>query len=51
MYVNIKMIIVETVSGNRGRGMKESSGGSEFKYGIVTGQSRVLAFTAQRTSS
>jgi hypothetical protein len=36
MYVNVKMIPVETVPvpGNRGGGMKESSGGSEFKYGI-----------------
>jgi hypothetical protein len=34
MYVNIKMISVETVPGIRGRGMGKSSGGSEFKYDI-----------------
>jgi hypothetical protein len=33
MYVNAKMIPVETVPGNR-RGMRESSGGGEFKYAI-----------------
>jgi hypothetical protein len=34
MYVNAKMIPVETVPGIRGVGMKESSGGGEFKYDI-----------------
>jgi hypothetical protein len=32
MYVSVKMIPVETLPGIRGRGMKESSGGGEFKY-------------------
>jgi hypothetical protein len=32
MYVNAKMIPVETVPGIRRGGMKESSGGGEFKY-------------------
>jgi hypothetical protein len=32
MYVNAKMIPVETVPGIRGGGMKESSGRGEFKY-------------------
>jgi hypothetical protein len=34
MYVNAKMIPVEIVLGFRGGGMKESSRGAEFKYGI-----------------
>jgi hypothetical protein len=34
MYVNAKMISIEPVPGIRGRGMKESSGGDEFKYKI-----------------
>jgi hypothetical protein len=34
MYVNAKMIPVETVPGIRGGGMKKSSGGGEFKYNI-----------------
>jgi hypothetical protein len=34
MYVNAKMIPVETVPGIGGGGMKESSGGDEFKYDI-----------------
>jgi hypothetical protein len=34
MYVNAKMVPVETVPGIRGEGMKESSGGGEFKYGM-----------------
>jgi hypothetical protein len=31
MYVNAKMIPVETVTGIRGGGMKESNGGGKFK--------------------
>jgi hypothetical protein len=34
MYVNTKMIPVETVPGIEGRGMEESSGEGEFKYNI-----------------
>jgi hypothetical protein len=34
MYVNAKMIPVETVPGIRGRKMGESSSGSEFKNDI-----------------
>jgi hypothetical protein len=34
MYVNAKMIPVETVPGTGGGGMKESSAGGEFKYDI-----------------
>jgi hypothetical protein len=34
MYVNGKMKPVETVPGIGGGGMKESSGGDEFKYDI-----------------
>jgi hypothetical protein len=34
MYVNAIMIPVETVPGIRGVGMKESNGGSDFKYDI-----------------
>jgi hypothetical protein len=34
MHVNAKMIPVETVPGIKGQGMKESSGGGEFKYDI-----------------
>jgi hypothetical protein len=33
MYVNAKMMLVETIPGI-GRGMGESSGGGEFKYDI-----------------
>jgi hypothetical protein len=32
MYVSAKMMPVETVPGIRGEGMKESTGGGEFKY-------------------
>jgi hypothetical protein len=32
MYVNAKIIPVETVPGIGGEGMKESRGGGEFKY-------------------
>jgi hypothetical protein len=31
MYVNVKMIAVETVPGIKGGGMRESSGMGEFK--------------------
>jgi hypothetical protein len=34
MYVNVKMIPVETVPVIGGGEMKESSGGDEFKYDI-----------------
>jgi hypothetical protein len=34
MYVSAKMIPVETVPRILWRGMKESSGGGEFKYAI-----------------
>jgi hypothetical protein len=34
VYVNAKMIPVETVPGTMG-GMKERGGGSEFKYDIL----------------
>jgi hypothetical protein len=34
MYVNGKMIPVETVSGMWGRGIKENGGSGEFKYDI-----------------
>jgi hypothetical protein len=34
MYVNAKMIPVQTVPGIRGEGMKETSGGGELKYDI-----------------
>jgi hypothetical protein len=34
MYVNEKMILVETVPGIGGRGMKERGRGDEFKYDI-----------------
>jgi hypothetical protein len=34
MYVNAKMIPVETVPGIRGEGMGESDGESEFKYDV-----------------
>jgi hypothetical protein len=34
MYVNAKMIFVETVLEIMGGEMKESSGGGEFKYDI-----------------
>jgi hypothetical protein len=32
MYVNAKMIPVETVPGIRGEGIKENDGRGEFKY-------------------
>jgi hypothetical protein len=35
MYVNAKMISIETVPRIRGEGMKESSKGGEFKYDII----------------
>jgi hypothetical protein len=34
MYINAKMIPVETASGIRGGGMGESSGGGQFKYDV-----------------
>jgi hypothetical protein len=34
MYANAKMISAETVPGIMGGGMKESSGGGEFKYDV-----------------
>jgi hypothetical protein len=34
MYVNAKMTPVETISRMGERGIKESSGGGEFKYDI-----------------
>jgi hypothetical protein len=34
MYVNAKMIPVETIPGIRGGEMGERSGGGEFKYDI-----------------
>jgi hypothetical protein len=34
MYVNGKMIPVETIPGMRGRGIKENGRGGEFKYDI-----------------
>jgi hypothetical protein len=34
MYVNAKLIPVQTVPGIRGGRMKESGGGGEFKYNI-----------------
>jgi hypothetical protein len=34
MYVNAKMLPVETVPGIRGGEMKETSGGGKFKYDI-----------------
>jgi hypothetical protein len=34
MYVNTKMIPVETTPGIRGKRIKERSGGGEFKYDI-----------------
>jgi hypothetical protein len=34
MYVNVKMIPVETVLGIRGGRIKETGGGREFKYDI-----------------
>jgi hypothetical protein len=34
MYVNPKMIPIETVPGIGGGAIKESGGGGEFKYGI-----------------
>jgi hypothetical protein len=35
MYINAEMIPIETVSGIRGGGLKERSGGGEFKYDIL----------------
>jgi hypothetical protein len=35
MYVNAKVIPVETTPGIGGRAMKESSGGGELKYDIL----------------
>jgi transglutaminase-like putative cysteine protease len=35
MYLNAKMIPAETVPGIRGGGIKESSGGSKFKYDVI----------------
>jgi hypothetical protein len=35
MYVSAKTMPVESVPGIGGGGMKESSGGGEFKYDIV----------------
>jgi hypothetical protein len=35
MYVNIKMVLVETVPGIRGGGSRERSGRGEFKYDIL----------------
>jgi hypothetical protein len=34
MYINAKMIPVETIPGMGEEGIKESDGGSEFKYDI-----------------
>jgi hypothetical protein len=34
VYVNAKMIPVETISGMVGVGIKESIGKGEFKYGV-----------------
>jgi hypothetical protein len=34
MYVNVKMIPVETISGMGKRRIKESDGGGEFQYDI-----------------
>jgi hypothetical protein len=34
MYVNAKMVPVETVPGIRGEGMKDNSRDGEFKYDI-----------------
>jgi hypothetical protein len=34
MYVNVKMIPIETIPGLRGGRMKESNEGGEFKYDI-----------------
>jgi hypothetical protein len=34
MYVTANLMPVETVQGIRGGGIKESSGGGEFKYDI-----------------
>jgi hypothetical protein len=35
MHVNAKMVPIETIPAIRGGEMKESSGGSEFKYGTT----------------
>jgi hypothetical protein len=35
MYVNAKMIPIETIPGIGGEGIKESWRGDEFKYDIV----------------
>jgi hypothetical protein len=34
MFVNGKMIPVETIPGMRGDGIKENGGGGKFKYNI-----------------
>jgi hypothetical protein len=34
MYINAKMIPVETIPGIREGGMKENNGGGEFKYDL-----------------
>jgi hypothetical protein len=34
MYVNGKVILIETIPGMGGGGIKEKGGGSEFKYDI-----------------
>jgi hypothetical protein len=34
MYINVKMVPVETISGIGGGEMKESSGGGEYKYDV-----------------
>jgi hypothetical protein len=35
MYVNAKMISVESIPGKGKEGMKEKGGGGEFKYDIL----------------
>jgi hypothetical protein len=35
MYINAKIISVETIPGIRGVGMEKSSGGGEFKYDMI----------------
>jgi hypothetical protein len=42
VYVNAKMIPVETLPGMGGREMKDSSGGGEFKYDIYLIHCKVL---------
>jgi hypothetical protein len=34
VYTCMQMIPIETISGIRGRGIKENSGGGEFKYDV-----------------